>query len=266
MDPFASQVREYMTAPVLTASADATLDDVLAILHGGRVTSVAVVGRDGRAVGVLSYSDLLQIGRFYTQSARGRALLQLPSMCAGDLVRPGMIGLGPDATLVDAARLLRARGVQRVYVLEHGRAVGVLSTRDLMRAIGEAELAAPIGEVMRSPVPVLEASAPATSAVNLVPTSPAVCVVVLEAGLIAGVVTQKEALAARDLDKDTLVGAIVGYSLIRLNLRTPVYRAARFVQSTRARRVVVTDQGKICGILSGLDFAEAILRASPAPT
>lgn len=261
MDVFKQPLRDHMSAPVITASADAPLDEVVALLRRARVTSVPVVGRDGRAVGVLSYSDLLLTGRFFSQAADGEGLLQLPAMCAGDLVRPGVIGLDPDATLADAARLLHERGVQRVYLLETGRVVGVYSTRDLTRAIGDAGLVTPIGELMRSPVPVLQASDPATSAVNLVQGSTGSCVVVLDAGVLAGVVTQKEALAARERPRDAAVGEIVGYSAIRLDRRTPVFRAARFAAATRARRVVVTDADQVIGVLSGTEFAAAVVRA-----
>lgn len=262
MDVFQQPLRDHMSAPVITTSADAPLDEVVALLRRSRVTSAPVVGRDGRAVGVLTYSDLLQTGRFFSQGAGGEDLLQLPSMCAGDLVRPGVINLGPDATLADAAQLLHARGVQRVYVLEEDRVVGVYSTHDLTRAIGDAGLATPIGELMRSPVPVLQASDPATSAVNLVQGATGSCVVVLDGDLLAGVVTQNDALAARERPRDTAVGEIVGYSAICLDRRTPVYRAARFAAATRARRVVVTDAGHVCGVLSGTEFAAAVVRAA----
>lgn len=261
MTSLADPLRDHMSSPVIVVSADASLEDVLARLRAARITSVVVVGRDERPIGVLSYTDLLQVGRTFTPFSLGGGLLTLPAMVAGDLVRPEIIQAAPTTPVSAGAALLRERGVQRLYVLETGWAIGVFSTRDLMRVIADLGLDLPIGELMRAPAPVLQASDPATSAINLVQQASGACVVVVDGGRLAGVVTQQEALSARDLARDTSAGDIVGYSAISLDLGTPVARAARFALATRARRIVVTDQGRIVGTLSGLDFAAAVARA-----
>ncbi len=257
-----SPLRDFMSSPVIVVSADDSLEDVLTTLREHRVTSVAVVGREGQAVGILSYSDLLQIGRTFTPWTPSLGLLKMPTMCAGDLVRPKILHASADTTIIEAARELRRLRVQRLYVLEDNKPVGVFSTRDLMRALALAGLHLPISDVMCTEVPILQWNDPATSAINLVQGEHGACVVVLDQGQLAGVVTQQEALAARELAKDTPAGAIVGYSAITLDASMPVDRAARFALATRARRVLAVQDGKICGTLSGLDFAAAVARQS----
>lgn len=261
MTSFDVPIREHMSAPVVVVSADDSLEDVLATLRARRITSVVVVGRDGRAIGVLSYSDLLQLGRALTPYSMGGGLLSLPSMVAGDVVRPEIIHAEPEASVASAARLLRARGVQRLYVLELGWAIGVLSTRDVMKVIAQVGLRTPIGAVAHVPVPVLQASDPATSAINLVQGQSGACVAIVEGGLLTGIVTQQEALAARELAKDTPAGRIAGHAAICLEAGTPIDTAARFALATRARRIIVTNHGEIVGSLSGLDFAAAVADA-----
>jgi CBS domain-containing protein len=262
MMSFDVPIREHMSAPVVVVSADDSLEEVLVTLRARRITSVVVVGRDGRAIGVLSYSDLLQIGRSLTPYSMGAGLLSLPSMVAGDVVRSEIIQADPDTSVAAAARLLRDRAVQRLYVLELGWAVGVFSTRDAMKVIAQVGLRTPIGAVTRAPVPVLQASDPATSAINRVQGTSGACVVVVEDGLFAGIVTQQEALAARELPKDTPAGRIAGHAAICLDVRTPIDTAARFALATRARRIIVTERGEVFGSLSGLDFAAAIADAA----
>ena len=245
-----------MSSPVIVVSADDSLEDVLATLRERRVTSVAVVGREGQAVGILSYSDLLQIGRTFTPWTPSLGLL------AGDLVRPTILHTCAETTIIEAARELLRLRVQRLYVLDGGKPVGVFSTRDLMRALTLAGLRLPISDVMCTEVPILQWNDPATSAINLVQRENGACVVILDHGQLVGVVTQQEALAARELAKDTPAGAIVGYSAITLDASMPVDRAARFALATRARRVLATQDGTICGTLSGLDFAAAVARQS----
>lgn len=262
MSNFSAPIREYMSAPVVVVSADDSLESVLGTLRQRRITSVVVVARDGRAVGVLSYSDLLQIGRMFSPFVPGGGLLRLPAMVAGDVVRPAILHAEPETSVAAAARQLVERAVQRLYVLDLDWAVGVFSTRDLMRAIATVGLSSPIGAVMRAPVPVLSASDPASSAINLVHGQSGACVAIVDGGVLVGAVTQQEALAARELPKDTPAGEIAGHSVICLDARTPVDRAARFALATRARRILVTEQGELRGSLSGLDFAAAVVAAT----
>lgn len=259
---FDSPLREYMSSPVTVVTADASLDEVLTTLREYRISSVAVVGREGQAVGVLSYSDLLQIGRTFTTWTPSLGLLKMPSMCAGDLIRSKVIDADADTPLTEAARLLLEKRVQRVYVLEGGKPVGVFSTRDLMRALAVSGVHLPLFDVMVRDVPLLQQTDPASSAINLVQGESGACVVVLDKQQLVGIVTQQEALAARELAKDTPAGEIVGYSAICLDAGTPVDRAARFALATRARRVLAVSGGTICGSLSGLDFAAAVVRAA----
>jgi len=48
---------------------------------------------------------------------------------------PEIIGIGPDATVAEAAQLLTNKRIGSVVVTENGKLVGILSERDIVRAI-----------------------------------------------------------------------------------------------------------------------------------
>ncbi|MGW5735778.1 MULTISPECIES: CBS domain-containing protein [Streptomyces] len=55
-----------------------------------------------------------------------------------DVMTPGVAAVGPDASLVEAARLMRARDICHVLVATAGRVVGVLTDRDItLRAVAD---------------------------------------------------------------------------------------------------------------------------------
>lgn len=253
--PFSDPVRQHMSTDLVTVTADCALDEVLEVLRTRDVAAIVVVGREGRAVGTLSYVDLLRIARFHTQSAVTPDLLELPSMCAGDLVRPGIVAVSPDATLADIIRLRHDCGVVRVHVLEDDRPIGVVGTRELARALCAAGRPVPVTEVMRTRVTVLDAAAPATSAVNLGAGGDAV--VVLDAGALVGVVTQAEVLSARDLPRHAPVTSLISPAVAYLDAATPVASAAVVARTTQARWLVASDRGRICGVLSGPALSDA---------
>ena len=54
-----------------------------------------------------------------------------------DLTRPGLPAVAPDDHLADVARRMRADRVGAVAVMVNGRLVGIITERDLMRAVAD---------------------------------------------------------------------------------------------------------------------------------
>ena len=73
-----------------------------------------------------------------------------------------------------------------------------------------------------------------------------------------GVFTKTEALRARDRPTDTKVEEVMSYAMLHQNGRTPVFRAAAHAYETSTRRVLVLQERKLVGVLTGLDFARIL--------
>lgn len=114
-------VRDVMTRCPVSVPADAPFHTVAAVLSRNLVSAVPVVDRHGLPVGVVSEADLLG-----TTPERAR-------LTARDLMTSPIRTVAEDATLSTAGRLLVDTGVRRLFVTEHGRLVGVLSRRDLLK-------------------------------------------------------------------------------------------------------------------------------------
>ncbi|MGB8943492.1 MAG: CBS domain-containing protein [Streptomyces sp.] len=55
-----------------------------------------------------------------------------------DVMTPGVAAVGPDASLVEAAQMMRAQDIGHVLVATAGRVVGVLTDRDItLRAVAD---------------------------------------------------------------------------------------------------------------------------------
>lgn len=259
MSAFDEPIRDHMTSPVHSADIDDALTDVEAGMREHGISCIPVVARDGQVVGVLSFSDLLQIGHVMARTSGGKELLSLPSMCAGDLMTRKIISANPDTTVQAAAKLMLSSSVQRLFVLDAGKPVGVFSTRNLMGVLIKAQVKTPISKVMTGPVATLDAAETIVTAVEKLYGARATGVVVLENGAPAGLFTQVEALAAREAPRTTPVGDLVGYSMICLPEGTLIDRAAGFALKARARRVLALDKSStVVGMLTGLAFAAAV--------
>ena len=90
--------------------------------------SVVVMDADGRAVGVVSQTDMVL-------ARQGRTPDQARSMLARDVMTPGCATCDADMLLSDAVSLMTGRRMHRLVVTEKDQPVGVISMPDVVRKI-----------------------------------------------------------------------------------------------------------------------------------
>ncbi len=149
---FQMPVNLYMSAPVHSVAPDDDLVEVQRQLQALSVSSLAVVEEDDRLVGVISRTDLIRIGRRQAGSRAKAALLTLPDKKVSRRMTQEVVTVGPDDAIAAAARRMVQGHFHRVFVVDSGRLVGVLSTVDVMLAIRDKRVNRPISSLMSSPV------------------------------------------------------------------------------------------------------------------
>jgi CBS domain-containing protein len=258
MPHFAMPVSSFMTTPALTIAATASLSAAYAALRERRVSCLAVTAEDGRGIGVLSRTDLLRVGRVEARVHGAPTLLALPDAQVGTVMHRNIIAVAPDAPLAAAARAMVSERVHRVFVMDGPSLVGVLSTKDVLLAIRDKRVGTPLVEAMSKPAFTIPVTAPLSLAADRLQKArvTGLCVVDDEQWPV-GTFTQHEALSARDLPGDTHVEAVMSYAMLCLDTRVPLFRAAAQAHATRARRVLVVEDRKVQGVITGLDFARA---------
>jgi CBS domain-containing protein len=121
--PGTGQVRNAMTAHVVTARATEQVDAVASRLVELRHRSLPVVDERQQLVGLVSEADLL--GR---EPLSGRA----SGRTVGSIMTKDVITLSPEDSIASARLLVAEHGLRMVPVVEGGRVVGVLSRSDLV--------------------------------------------------------------------------------------------------------------------------------------
>jgi CBS domain-containing protein len=148
--------------------------------------------------------------------------------------------------------------VHRLFVIDGGQLVGVVSTLDLMTAVGEARVSGPISDIMSSPVFSVKAQQPISAAIERLEHARVSGLVVVDEDWPVGVFTQLEALQARDLPRDTRVDEVFDPSMLCLPAETKLYRAAAQARRLAARRIIVCRGPEAAGIVTGFDFAKLV--------
>lgn len=258
---FERPVSGYMTRDVEVADVGTPIAEVARAMHARGISGVPILD-GGELVGVVTRTDLIQLGVMQTGCRWSSPAMPLPDRRAGDVMTRAPRVIAPGAPLCEAARIMNEHGLHRVFVVEGERLAGVISTRDLAAAVRDARIEAPLSSVMTALVLSVDVFAPLSAAIELLARVPVSGLIVTEEGLPIGMFTQLDALASRDLPRATPVEATYDAAVICLPAETKLYRAAAHAAQLDVRRVVVCRARDAVGIVSGLDFARV---ASGAP-
>ncbi len=263
-NPFAQTVADLMVRGVATIHPDASLQEAEHRLEEAVYSCLAVVDLEGHLCGVVSRSDILRIGRLRATMADDPQLLKLPQHTLRSHMTKEVVTADPGMSLQAVATVMVQHHIHRVFVVEHNRPVGVVSTRDLMRAIVQARVADPIKRWMSSPVITIPAQSSIGEAADLLQEARVRGLVVEDQEWPVGLFTQTEVLLSAKREASTPVEEVMSCALLCLPLNMPLFRATALALETRARRILATAQREIHGILSGLDMAR-VVAASPGP-
>jgi len=250
----------YMSSPVLAVSPSASLTDVDRRLKHHGISSLAVTD-DDRLMGVISRTDLLRAGRRHAVESGSTALLDLPDQRVVEVMSKDAITITTDTPLAAAAATMVEREFHRMFVTEGDRCVGVLSTRDVMRALGDHRIGGTIGEVMSKPVFTVEATATLAAATERLERAGISGVVVVEQDWPVGVYTQVDALRARRFAAGVPVEDVMNSAFVCMPDVTTIHRAAAQALALRVRRIIAVQHRDMVGVLTGIDFARVAARA-----
>ena len=133
-------VKDVMSTHVVAVRKSASFKDMATRLREHRVSAFPVLDEDNKVVGVVSEADLLT-KEALEFSATGRVSGMLhhreqakaAATTAADLMTKPPVTVGPNEFVSHAARLMYARKVKRLPVVDDdGRLVGIVSRADLL--------------------------------------------------------------------------------------------------------------------------------------
>jgi CBS-domain-containing membrane protein len=134
------RVRELMTADVACATGDTPFKELATMMAARRISALPVLDEDGQVAGVVSETDLLPKEEYQEDGKRlphlrhRRSRAKAAGVTARDVMTSPALTIGPDATVVEAARALHEHHVKRMPVIDSaGHLAGIVSQGDLLR-------------------------------------------------------------------------------------------------------------------------------------
>lgn len=140
------KARDVMTRKVLTVGPDVPVRKLAEFLIDHRISAAPVVDSAGVPLGVVSEGDLLRRVELGTEKKKAwwlailadpdddaRGFVKSHGLVVGDVMTRGMIGVDPDEEIGSVANLMEEKRIKRVFVLEGGKVVGVITRSDIVK-------------------------------------------------------------------------------------------------------------------------------------
>jgi CBS domain-containing protein len=255
---FESPASSWMVSPVFTIREDALLAEAASRFDELGVSSLPVLDVSGRLTGIISRSDLMQAGRFVRESRERGRQLRLPAARVSEFTHSRVPVIARDMTLSACARRMLRQGVQRLYVAEDGPLEGVVSTREMLRAVAEARTETPLDTILTRSVAAMPAESPLATATALLRGDPTLTLVVTSNAVPVCIFSKGEAAIAREADPEDTVELWMDGSVLSLPEKTPIWRAAEQAYEASCRYIISHDGGVVTGFTSGMGFAERV--------
>ncbi len=132
------KVADYMATKLITFAPNTNVVEAMRIFLEKKISGAPVVDETGELVGILSEVDLMQVviqDSYYDESAG----------VVRDYMKSPVETIDPHEDIYSVAEKFLKKGRRRYPVVSHGKLVGQISRRDVLRAAEEFLFRTPVG-------------------------------------------------------------------------------------------------------------------------
>jgi CBS domain-containing protein len=125
--------RQIMTTDLVVFRPEQPVGEVIRTLIDRRISGAPVVGTAGELLGVVSEADCLRAlasGAYEAEPFETRRRI-------GDLMTTRQVTIDPSLDIYAIAHTFLNHSLRRLPVVEHGRVIGQVSRRDILKAIDD---------------------------------------------------------------------------------------------------------------------------------
>jgi len=266
MNEFDRPVSSHMVAPVQTLLHTERLTRAAQVMAELGVSALPIVDASGRLAGVLARSDLLRAARLQHQAAEGEPRWWWPDLRVSEYMQTAVPTSPPTQPLRLCAQRMLDRCLTHVYVLAGSDPAGVISTRELLRAVARAGIDTPLRELSTGCAEPISAAAPLSLASARFVAGSGPPLVVLGDASPVGVFGHAELRACLEADPGVATSVFMDERVLVLPADLPAHHAAEQAIAARARYIIAHDPPHGYRVLSGSSFAACVAGRAPLPT
>jgi CBS domain-containing protein len=264
------EVREIMTREVVTIAPESTLYEAARIMGEKHIGSLIVLKYE-TPVGMITERDLLSkvtdsgidlekdwiVGGASIKEEKVEKFMSYP-----------LITIRVTAKIKEAAQMMIEKKIRRLAVFEGGKLVGIVTTSDLLRSLPEVPETMnawfEVDYFMTKHVISTDEKTPVDRVAKVMGENRIGSVIVTSQGEPIGIFTERDlvtAFLAKDKSLILEVGEACSSPLITAPIGISIHDAATIMTTKHIKRLPITREGKLVGILTARDLVEAYARA-----
>ncbi|MDR0524230.1 MAG: CBS domain-containing protein [Candidatus Methanoplasma sp.] len=185
-------VADIMTPAPIVVEVPGSRSDAINMMVRNKLTGLPVVrSSDGKLMGIVSRRDIF---RKFDEDQ-----LSL-------IMKKGCIVIGPDATIVEAAKILAEHRIHRLPVVEGGKLVGIVTPTDLLHEIRDMKTSITAEEAVKTTCVTAYEEEPLAYTVAAMRISDVSAVPVLDArGKLVGILTDRDLFSDQTEDAEAML-------------------------------------------------------------
>ncbi len=181
-------VEEVMVKDVAYTELPGSRDEVLEILKSKHISGVPIV-KNRELVGIVTRTDLLK-----NPEEEQVAMLMTRNP----------VTISPDKSIVEAARIILAKNIRRLPVVDNHSLVGLITIADIVGAIGRLNITSPISDYIGNHVVSVWSETPISVTGAIMELADVKAVPILDSNLaLIGVATDKDLISASMIEDRT---------------------------------------------------------------
>jgi CBS domain-containing protein len=263
------EIEQIMTQEVVTITPENTLYEAARIMGEKHVGSLIVVKYD-TPVGVITERDLLRevvareidlekdwlVGGVTIKEEKVEEIMSYP-----------LTTISITSSIKEAAQMMIEKKIRRLAVRESGKVVGIITASDLIRSLPEVpetmHVWFEVDYFMSKRIITVDEETPVDSVAKIMGEKSIGSVIITSHGEPIGIFTERDLLTkflAKDKSLKIEVGKACSSPLITAHMGISVHDAAFIMTSKHIRRLPITREGELVGILTARDLLEAYAR------
>jgi CBS domain-containing protein len=126
-DKIGIEVKDLMSSPVITITKKDTVEQAAKIMSRKNFGSIVVTDTKKKLIGIITERDIVK---------RIVAMNRLPSeVRVEEIMSHPVLTFAPDGDIKEAANLMKQHGIRRLVIVDKGKMVGIVTSRDLLDEI-----------------------------------------------------------------------------------------------------------------------------------
>jgi len=247
-------VGNYMTAFPLSVLSEVSIPEVIGFMARQGIGNIVVSGDDGVPLGIFTEREILSVLDTHKS---------LPDMPVSKVELSKFEKITPDTSIYEAAKTMLSKKSRLLVFSEHDKPVGIITTSDLLRAFRKTDYSLSLSHIISTKICQCAYDDKISDAVKIMHQKRVGSVLIEKPEENWGLFTERD-LVFKVLNNrvrlDEKLKLYSSFPLITANHNILANEAASIMAAKNIKRLVLTKNDDIMGIVTARDLVDAYCR------